>query len=180
MTPVRLEAQQHILLIGLPGSGKSTVGPLVANLLKMPFIDVDREIERVAGVSIETLFRERGEAYFRNLESEAVVAQLDRPTPAVVATGGGWAAQARNLSQRLERRVCVYLETSPPVATARASQDGGRPLLPRGQELLAMEQLLRNRERYYAGADLRVTTDGLSAREVARRVAELARMNSPL
>ena len=167
----------HLILVGLPGAGKTTVGGLLAEELGMPFVDVDTLIEERVGASAADIFAERGEVAFRELERQSVAELLARDTAHVIAPGGGWAAQPDNLRSVSGRALTVYLETTPAVAAARTEGTGHRPLLDTaaGERAARMGELYRQRERSYAGCDAAVMTDDRSPAEVALEVAKLAR-----
>jgi len=166
--------KRSLLLVGLPGAGKSTVGPLLAELLGAPFVDFDRTIEMRAGRSVARLFEEQGEAAFRALEAQLGSELLAGP-PAVLAPGGGYVLDAATRRQALEKALLVYLETSPSVAARRLAGQEDRPLLKGFDRTLRLRQLLEQREAVYLEAQCRVTTDLGSPVEVAAQVAELAR-----
>lgn len=169
------EHRRAIVLIGLPGSGKTTVGRLVAAELGADFLDVDHEIERRTGQSIAQLFALKGEARFRELEAEVVAARL-AGAPAVVAPGGGWAAQPGALESLPDgAALVIYLETEPDVAALRVREAAGRPLVD-GDVVPRMRALYADRAPAYARAEARVRTDGRSPAAVARDVVRLARI----
>jgi shikimate kinase len=165
---------QHIVLIGLPGSGKTTIGRLVADALQAPCQDIDAIITRKEGRPIAMIFAERGEDAFRQLERQEVEAALTGP-PAVIVPGGGWAAQPDALAMVQGRALLVYLKTRPSTAAARAAPQGNRPTLMGEDPQLQMRQLLQQREPFYVKADVQVETDGRTAAKVADEVVELAR-----
>lgn len=169
--------KRHLLLLGLPGSGKTTAGRLAAELLGAPFVDVDAEIERIEECAIARIFAERGEAAFRKLERAAVRRALEGPA-AVVAPGGGWAAQAANLAAAMPRAFTVYLVATPEVAAARAASEQTRPLLTGADPVPRMRELLAAREVFYDRAEARVATDGRSPPDVAADLAALARSSA--
>jgi shikimate kinase len=166
--------RRHLLLVGLPGSGKTTVGALVAQALAAEFVDVDRAIEAREQLAVADLFAQRGEGEFRRLERRQVEATLSGPA-AVIAPGGGWAAQPGNWESLAGRALTVFLATRPEVAAARAAPAGTRPLLAGGEPVARMRELLAARERYYQRADAAVTTDDRSVADVAQAVLALAR-----
>ncbi|MFQ6046506.1 MAG: shikimate kinase [Gemmatimonadales bacterium] len=166
--------KRHIVLVGLPGSGKSAVGRLVARELEAPFLDIDRAVTERAGASVAAIFAELGEAGFRELEREEAERALGGPA-AVVAPGGGWAAQPGNLEAISKSALVVHLETDPAIAWQRVAQEGGRPLLEATDPIARMGELERERIGAYRQAAAVVNTDRLEPREVARRVVELAR-----
>jgi shikimate kinase len=169
----RSALRRHVVLIGLPGSGKTTAGRLAATSLGAPFIDIDEWIVECAGRSVAAIFEEDGEPAFRTLERE----QMERALagePAVLAPGGGWAAEPGAIETVGNRALLIYLETTPRTATARATAEGGRPLLS-GDAAARMVALWQARRHAYSRAHARVRTDLRTAEEVASEVVRLAR-----
>lgn len=168
--------KRHVVLIGLPGSGKTTVGGLVAGELHATFWDVDALIVQDTGMSVAQVFAERGEPAFRALERAQVESLLEK-SPGVIAPGGGWAAQPGSLESVRGRALSVYLVASPEVALRRASAEGGRPMLEVADPLARMKDLFERRRVSYQQADAAVSTDGRTPEEVASVVVALARSN---
>lgn len=168
---------EHVILVGLPGAGKTTVGRLVAERLGVGFADVDALIEERVGLPIPRIFSDRGEESFREYERDIVAELVASDRPQVIAPGGGWAAQPQSLDSVAGRALTVYLETSPATAAVRARNGVLRPLL--GADDGATEgritELYRARQRYYSGCDVSVSTDGRTPAEVAQEVVKLAR-----
>lgn len=162
-----------MVLIGLPGSGKSTVGRLVAAGLACALEDLDDGIAASAGRPIPAIFAELGETAFRDFEREAMAQALARP-PRVIVPGGGWAAQPGNLEIAAGKALVVHLACSPATAASRAAGGSDRPLLA-GDRLDAMRRLERERAAFYARADRAVNADGCDPDAVAREVLRLAR-----
>lgn len=166
--------KRHVVLVGLPGSGKSTVGRLVAARLEAPFVDLDRLIEARVGKSVERIFTELGEEAFRAFESEVGATVLAGP-PSVFAPGGGFFMDRGRRLRAMAVGFVVYLETSPSVAARRLAGLGDRPLLKGFEPTLRLRQLLERREAVYLEAPGRVSTDWLTPEQVADKVVELAR-----
>ncbi|GBD32270.1 MAG: shikimate kinase [Gemmatimonadales bacterium] len=170
------EGRRHLILVGLPGSGKSTVGKLVAEELDARFVDLDLAIAARAGKSIAEIFATEGEAVFRRLEREAMERELEG-APAVIAAGGGWAAQPGNLEGARRKAVAIYLEVRPEEAARRMQQNrelSERPLLAGQEPERALRDLLALRESWYRLCEARV--DGSPGPEqVAWAVVNLAR-----
>lgn len=167
--------RRHVILVGLPGSGKTTIGRLLADLLDAPFHDVDPLIEAHLGISVPRIFAELGEPAFRAVESRLVGHLLEGP-PAILASGGGWAAQPGNLQSAKSRAaVLIYLATSPESAALRTAGDQTRPLLPDRDRQARLRELLAAREPYYSQSDVTVQTDGRTPAAVAEEVTQLAR-----
>ncbi|MXX78438.1 MAG: AAA family ATPase [Gemmatimonadales bacterium] len=155
-----------IWLVGLSGSGKSTIGPILARRLGYRFVDLDREIEARAGESISRMFRRRGEGEFRRLEA-AAAARVAREEDVVVATGGGWMAR-RDIDRSSGGRVRVWLRVRPETAIHRLSREGAddRPLLTGPDPAAALATLLAAREGAYAEAEVVLETDGREPEDV--------------
>ena len=153
-----------IALIGAPGSGKSTLGPLLARRLDVPFVDVDAAIEEREGRSIRDIFADDGEAHFRELERDATLAALSED--AVLSLGGG-AVMTPAIRDALAGHRVVWLKVSVHDAVKRVGLDEARPLL-MGNLRSTLIRLLRARTPVYeATAGLAVDTDGLTPDEVA-------------
>lgn len=165
--------RRHVVLIGLPGAGKSTVGRMVAERLDAPFEDVDVEIERREHEAIGVIFTLRGEETFRRLEREEMARALDAP-PGVIAAGGGWAAEPGNVEAARERALVVHLAADPEDAAVRIAGTAVRPLLT-GNPRERLRVLADARAESYARADAEVDTTGRTPDEVAAEVVRLAR-----
>lgn len=165
--------KRHLILVGLPGAGKSTVGRLLADRLGTHCTDIDPNIERATGLTIAELFAEEGEAAFRVREHRAVLEALVLP-PHVVAPGGGWAAQSGNLAATAPRAVAVHLAVTPAEAARRLGGAGTRPLLA-PDPLRRLLDLDAERRAAYQRADLAIDVTGRPAEEVADLLLDLAR-----
>ncbi len=162
------------MLVGLPGSGKSTVARLAAATLGAPCADLDETIAAFAGKSVPRIFAEDGEPAFRTLEKTLGEEALRGP-PAVVATGGGYMEDPGRRRAVLAAGLVIYLATSPAVAARRLRGSIGRPLLDGREAEAHLRELLARRESGYSEAAVTVTTDALSPQEVATAVVKLAR-----
>ena len=165
---------KHIILVGLPGSGKSTVGHLVAERLSAPLIDIDQLLMREMAMPVSQIFAMQGEVAFRRLERDAVRAACARE-PAVIVPGAGWAAQDGELDAARAGALIVYLQCAPAVALKRTQQGETRPLLMALDPLARLRELLAEREPFYSLADRLVTADNRPAVAVADHVARIAR-----
>jgi shikimate kinase len=160
----------NLFLVGLPGSGKSTLGRQLARRLDKTFVDADHELERALGVTIATIFEIEGEAGFRDRE-EAALAALVARTDIVLATGGGVVIRPANRERLRANGTVVYLHAEPAMAWQRVGKSLHRPLLNTPDKLARLELLYRERDPLY--------------REVAEHVVgndrtALARLNSDL
>lgn len=174
----------HCFLVGPMGVGKSTVGRALALELALPFVDLDGEIERGAGRSVTELFQAEGEEKFRALEAQRLEEIVARP-PCVVAMGGGAALRDSAWRHMREAGVVARLDAALPVLLERlkGSEHGlsSRPLLAEGAPDERLAQLLHERERWYARADVTLDTEGLSAEGAAGALVGLLRtLQGPL
>jgi len=162
------ERPARVVLVGFMGSGKSTVGPIVAERLGYEFEDLDRRIEARAGATVAALFAERGEEAFRTLEREEARAVAELPRR-VVAAGGGAFARPETRALLQEGALVVWLRADPETLFARIPDDGSRPL---AANHAIMRALLAEREPSYSLANVTVDTTGRTPAEVAERVVE--------
>lgn len=144
-----------IVLVGLMGAGKTTVGRRLAQRLGLPFVDADHEIEAAAGMTITDIFDRFGESYFRDGERR-VIARLIDGSPKVIATGGGAFLQDETRALILDQALSIWLEAAPAVLADRVARRDTRPLL-RGKDPEAvLTELAAVRNPFYAMAKIRV------------------------
>lgn len=168
-------AVQRVVLVGMMCSGKSAVGAALARRLGWTHLDLDREIERAAGRTVREIFAADGEAAFRRMEAEAT-ARIARRTQVILSPGGGWMTNPELLDALGPGTLCVWLRVSPEEAVRRsAAAPGERPLLAGTDPLAAIRRLLGERERFYAGADVEVLTDGRSVDALANQIDDVIR-----
>lgn len=160
---------RNIALIGFMGTGKSSVGRLIAGQLHYGFLDTDELIESRTGKSVSAIFAEEGEPAFRKLERD-VVAELASRDRSVISTGGGLGADQQNLASLKEHALVVCLWASPEKIWERVHSQTHRPLLREPDPLAKIRQLLIAREHSYKQADVLLNTEVRSLREVAQQV----------
>ena len=165
---------RHLVLVGLPGCGKSAVGRQVAEGLGAPLFDIDSLLVREMGMPVEQIFGMVGEPRFREIEQKAVLAAVAAEEPAVIVPGGGWAAQPGHMHGAREFALLIYLRCLPRTAAKRAEQGEVRPLLVGSDPVERMRKLLDSREPFYSLADFEVSADG-RMEEVSAGVVDLAR-----
>lgn len=172
-----LPRQPNIVLVGLMGSGKTTVGRIVAQMVGFQLIDTDHVIVEEAGKSIPEIFATEGEAAFRLRESAALRSLLGK-RGCVIATGGGIVTQPRNIPILRQLGYIAWLEADPERLARRTSQNSNRPLLANEEDPKAkLERLLGERKPLYKSvADLRIQTAELTPQETAYGVMESARV----
>lgn len=156
--PVRPMGERSILLVGMMGSGKSTVGRRLAARLSLPFYDADEEIEKAAGLSISEIFQRYGEGHFRDGERRVITRLIDGPR-CVIATGGGAFAQEATRSEILARGLAIWLDVPIPVLVERVSRRNHRPLLHGRNPTEVITDLMEKRGPAYAEAHLKVRCD---------------------
>jgi len=149
------EPMSPVVLVGLMGVGKSTIGRRLAARLNLPFIDADDEIERAAGMTIQEIFDTYGEAAFRDGERR-VIARLIDGTPKVIATGGGAFVNDETRALILENATAIWLDADIEVLAERVSRRDGRPLLTGRDPREVLERLARERSPFYAQAPIRI------------------------
>lgn len=167
-----------MLLVGLPGAGKTSIARAVAPKLGCEIVELDEEIERIASAPISRIFGAIGQAGFRRFEVEATRLLLERSSPAIVAVGGGWIANARARALVPPNWRTIYLRVSVLAAGRRlAGSTDARPLLADAmseEDLDArLEQLERERVPLYERADATIDTEAGSFPEIVERTAEL-------
>jgi 3-dehydroquinate synthase len=179
-----MAAMQNIFLIGLPGSGKSTIGRILAQQLNKPFFDIDALIEHECGEHISTIFERYGEEYFRSCENRLLAQVAQSEENAVIATGGGVVTKAENRSLIRSRGVSVYLMVDPQTALDRLNrqhlekQAQGevpeiRPLLVGSNPLKSLQTLLQDRSIWYEDTHFTCSTLNKSVERIAQEIVAM-------
>jgi shikimate kinase len=183
--PMTDHRKRHLIfLTGFMASGKSTIGPILANTLGYEFADVDKLIEAQVGKSVKEIFRGEGEAFFREVERQIIlnVSKLDHH---VISLGGGTVVDSKNLRVIKDSGMLVYLYSSPEHLLKRLQHKTDRPVLSdtEGQRLSPeglrdrVLQLYEVREPMYAQADIKIYTDdkkvGITVDEIVKKLAKL-------
>jgi len=175
--PTGARAEERIALVGLRGAGKSTVGRRLALALEVPFVELDAEVERAAGMGLGQIFDLHGTDAFHRFEAEALERVLARGERVVVATGGSIAESPDTYERLLATCRTVWLTARPEEHLARVAQQGDlRPMQGRPRALEELVALLERRHPIYSRCEHTVDTSGREAEAVARDVlSELAR-----
>jgi shikimate kinase len=161
---------KHLVLVGLMGAGKSSVGRVCAERLGRDFVDTDTLVEQQVGLSVDEIFRRDGEAGFRELERNVIADVCASPAPLVVACGGGAVLDPENRRALRGAGVVVWLRAPAATLAARVGAGSTRPLLRNDPEgaLRRLEQL--REPQYESAAHLSVSTDGIAVETVADTV----------
>jgi XRE family aerobic/anaerobic benzoate catabolism transcriptional regulator len=163
--------RERIALIGLRGAGKSTLGAKLAQLLQMPFVELDREVEKEAGAKLGEVFALYGQDAFRRFERRALERVLAQHARAVIATGGSLVNDPASYELLLSRCFCVWLKASPEDHMSRVIAQGDmRPFKGRSAALDEIRQLLAERDSLYARAAATIHTSGKTVRQSLQEI----------
>lgn len=163
---------KNLVLIGMMGSGKSTIGHRAAQELNLPFYDLDKEIEKKAHCSITEIFQQEGEATFRELEHD-IIQEIVKKAPAVIATGGGAFIEKRNRELFQKNSITIYLSASAETLFERTKSTTHRPLLQNHDPLSTLKNLLQKRHAFYEQANFTITVDHLGPPEIVQQLLSL-------
>lgn len=154
-----LEIERTIVLVGLMGAGKTTIGKRLADKLDLKFIDIDEKIEKQEGMKISKIFSEKGEEYFREVEKNAIAEELNSGEVNVMATGGGAFLNKETRKLIKKNSISVWLRAGIEMILERVSRNSDRPLLAGDNKREVLEKLIEERYPVYAEADLIVDSD---------------------
>lgn len=168
--PLRLN--RCVVLVGLMGAGKSSIGKRLAKSLDVNFVDSDEEIVKAAGCSITDIFEIYGEAMFRDLERRVLQRLLTEEKASIIATGGGAFIQDATRALILEKSVSIWLKADLEVLYERVSRKNNRPLLEKGDKREILAKLMADREPFYSQANLAVSSDMGAHENVVERAIE--------
>jgi shikimate kinase len=163
----------HLILVGLPGVGKTTIGRAAARRLGRSFLDFDQEIERRAGISVREIFRIEGEEHFRALEF-ALTEELSSSGGMVLSPGGGWITQQRSVELLRSAGRIIYLRASPEAVARRLRRVETRPLLAGRDPVVALRELYEKRRALYETADVVLDTERIVKQQLIAKLVELA------
>jgi shikimate kinase len=149
--------RRSVVLVGMMGAGKSTIGRRLGARLRLPFLDADIEIEAAACMSIPEIFETRGEPYFRDGEARVIARLLDSG-PAVIATGGGAFMREETRNRVRDKAVSIWLKADLDVIMKRVKRRADRPLLQTADPEATVSRLLEVREPVYQSADLTIAS----------------------
>jgi len=162
---------RSIVLVGMPGCGKSAIGRRLAPRLDLPFVDADEEIEQAAGKSIKEIFADHGEAYFRDGERR-VIARLLASGPQVLATGGGAMMLEETRANIRRAGISIWVKADLPVLVRRVSKRSNRPLFEGRDPEAVMKELMEARYPIFATADIVVESRDVPHDEIVGEIVE--------
>jgi XRE family aerobic/anaerobic benzoate catabolism transcriptional regulator len=174
-------AQGRIALVGLRGAGKTTLGQLAAEALSVPFVELDREVERASGMELSEIFATRGQATYRRLERQCLETVIERFERAVIATGGSLVTEPATYDLLLSSCFVVWLSAKPDEHMGRVLAQGDlRPMAEGPQAMDDLKAILASRAPLYAKADIEVnTSDKNESQAFATLLAAVARGHAP-
>lgn len=162
--------KKHLVLVGMMGSGKSSVGRALSSRCGAPFLDTDAMIEGRARKTVSALFREWGEARFREIEREILAEALAEETPGIISTGGGAVVTPENRAALRAHSHVVYLQAPAEVLFQRLKRDTSRPLLQQPNPLQVLRDLEETRRAFYEEADDRIDVSQLQQKAAAEEI----------
>ncbi|MTI22264.1 shikimate kinase [Fulvivirga sp. RKSG066] len=168
-----MKSKEKIYLVGMPGAGKSTFGVDLAEAMKLPFVDLDKEIEATEGKSITEIFQSEGEGYFRQLESKLLNEISNSSSNFVMSTGGGTPCYHQGIEVMLEKGIVVYLQVPLQTLVQRLEKTDltKRPKFEKDNKIHEqLGQLLAEREKVYKQADLIIEERELKAFNVIEKI----------
>ena len=160
---------KNIVLVGMMGAGKTTVGELLATKLNRELKDIDRVIEQEQKKSIIEIFTDDGEEVFRKLESETIE-KFSNMSDLIISTGGGALEKANNLSNLQKNGIIIYLKADIEELFKRVKNETQRPLLKEQDPLEVIKKLIKKREKFYLMADITIITDNKSPEKITEEI----------
>ena len=163
--------QGHLFLIGFMGAGKTAVSNALSAMTGIPVLDTDEQIRMQEGMEISEIFAQKGEGYFRDLETQLLRA-LQGQEVRIISCGGGMPLRPQNAALMKEAGTVVWLTVSPETVSQRLQNDHSRPLLASRKDPAAIAELMEaRREAYEAACSRQVCTDGRAVKEIAEEIA---------
>lgn len=167
-----MDNKKNIVLIGMMGAGKSTIGHLLGEMeIDFSYLDMDKEIEKLAQKHIEEIFAQDGEAHFRQLEYE-LIQKYSNYHNQIIATGGGIVENVENINLLKKNGVIFYLKASADTLFERVKKTTHRPLLKHPNPKERIKELIKKREPFYKMADFEIDTDKKELIEIVREIIE--------
>ena len=166
-----MKSKENLIFLGMMGSGKSSIGSLVAKKLQLNFIDIDNEIETELGLSIKKIFETKGENYFRKFEEKITLKKL-KSKPVVISLGGG-AFTNRNIRKEvIKNHLSFWLNWSDKILVNRIKNSKKRPLVSNASENEIID-LIKKRSNIYSKALYKIECDNLTKKEIVKKILDI-------
>ena len=166
-----MKSKENLVFLGMMGSGKSSIGSLVAKKLNLEFIDIDREIEKSLDITIKEIFDSKGEEYFRELEEKITINKL-KSSSIVVSLGGGAFINERIRKEILKNHISFWLHWSDEILLKRIRKSAKRPLAYKSSDNKLIE-MIKKRSSIYSKALYEVKCDNLSKNEIVKKILKI-------
>ena len=165
----RMTTPKSLILVGLMGAGKTALGKRLSLALSMDFVDSDEGVEHICGQTIEAIFAQHGEPYFRNIERQVIIEQMTKK-PVILSTGGGAFCHEATRKAIKQKGISLWLDAEAEILLARIGDIDSRPLLKTGDPLNILKQLRKERYSEYSQADLYLKTGDETHKNSMNRV----------
>ena len=166
-----MKSKENLVFLGMMGSGKSSIGLLIAKKLKVDFIDVDKEIEKEFGISIKKIFETKGENYFRKIEEKITLSKL-KSNSSVIALGGGAFTNKEIRKSVLKSHLSFWLNWNDEILLNRIKNSKKRPLAFNSSDNELID-LIKKRSNVYSKALYEIKCDNLSKNQIVKRILEI-------
>ena len=166
-----MKSKENLIFLGMMGSGKSSIGSLVAKKLNLEFIDIDKEIEKKLGMNIKEIFNSKGENYFRELEEKVTLKKL-KLNSTVISLGGGAFVNQQIRKEVLKKHISFWLNWNDQIILNRIRNSAKRPIAYKLSDDKLVE-LIKNRSDLYSKALYKIKCDNLSKKEIVKKVLRI-------
>tara|TARA_B100000965_G_scaffold329970_1_gene293578 strand:+ start:271 stop:783 length:513 start_codon:yes stop_codon:yes gene_type:complete len=170
-----MKSKKNLVLVGMMGSGKSTIGYLLSKKLKLKFLDIDNLIEKEMNMTIKEIFQEKGEKYFRNLEEKITIKYLNLKN-SVISLGGGAFNNQIIRNEVIKNNFSFWLNCSNSVLISRIKKNTKRPIANK-LNIVKFEELMNKRSKIYSKADFKINCNKLSKNEIITKIIEIYENN---
>ena len=166
-----MESKEHLVFLGMMGSGKSSVGTIVAKKLKLNFVDIDNEIEKELGIKIKKIFETKGEDFFRKFEEKITLKKL-KLNSTVISLGGGAFINKNIRKEVLKSHISFWLNWDNEILLSRIKKNNKRPLVQNSTDSKLIE-LMNKRSNIYSKALYEIKCDNLTKNEILKKILEI-------
>tara|TARA_B100000965_G_C18981074_1_gene494079 strand:- start:21 stop:533 length:513 start_codon:yes stop_codon:yes gene_type:complete len=166
-----MKSKENLVFLGMMGSGKSSIGSIIAKKLKIDFIDIDKEIENEMGISIRRIFETKGEDYFRKVEEKITLKKL-KFKPVVISLGGGAFINKNIKKEVLKNHLSFWLNWDTKILIDRIKNSKKRPVAFNASEE-DLTDLIKKRSNFYSKALYEIKCDNLSKNEIVKKIIEI-------